>query len=60
VLSLWRKYLKDDGYSAVSEISWLTDTGEDEIEQYWVNAYSKIDAIKTSSQLLLEQRGDSQ
>lgn len=49
--------MKDDGYSAVSEISWLTDTGEDEIEQYWVNAYSKIDAIKTSSQLLLEQRG---
>jgi hypothetical protein len=23
-LSLWRKYLKDDGYIAVSEISWLT------------------------------------
>jgi len=45
-LLLWRKYLKDDGYIAVSEISWLTDTRPDEIEQYWVNAYSEIDTIK--------------
>ncbi|NLL39018.1 MAG: class I SAM-dependent methyltransferase [Clostridiales bacterium] len=41
-LSLWRKYLKDYVYIAVSEISWLTDTRPDEIEQYWMNAYSQI------------------
>ena len=35
-LTLWRKYLKDNGYIAVSEISWLTDTRPEEIEQYWV------------------------
>ena len=45
-LSLWRKHLKDDGYIAVSEISWLTDTRPGEIEQYWVNAYSEIDTIE--------------
>lgn len=45
-LSLWRKHLKNDGYIAVSEISWLTDTRPGEIEQYWVNAYSEIDTIE--------------
>ncbi|MGI5840024.1 MAG: class I SAM-dependent methyltransferase [bacterium] len=45
-LSLWRKYLKDDGYIAVSEISWLTDTRPEEIERYWVNAYPEIDTLE--------------
>lgn len=45
-LSLWRKYLKDAGYIAVSEISWLTDTRPVEIEQYWVSAYSEIDTVE--------------
>ena len=38
-LSLWKKYLKDNGFIAVSEISWLTGTRPEEIEKYWVNAY---------------------
>lgn len=45
-LSLWRNYLKDNGYIAVSEISWLTDTRPEEIEKYWVNAYPEIDTIE--------------
>ncbi len=45
-LTLWKKYLKNDGYIAVSEISWLTDTRPEEIEEYWVNAYSEIDTIE--------------
>ena len=45
-LSLWRKYLRDNGYIAVSEISWLTDTRPDEIEQYWVNAYLETDTVE--------------
>lgn len=52
-LSLWRKYLKDNGYIAVSEISWLTDTRPEEIEQYWVNAYPEIDTIENKSYQLL-------
>lgn len=45
-LSLSRKYLKDNGYIAVSEISWLTDARPGEIQQYWVNAYPEIDTIE--------------
>lgn len=45
-LSLWRKYLKSTGYIAVSEISWLTGARPEEVEQYWVNAYSEIDTIE--------------
>ena len=45
-LYLWRKYLKDNGFIAVSEISWLTDTRPEEIQQYWVNAYQEIDTIE--------------
>ena len=44
-LSLWRNYLKDNGYIAVSEISWLIDTRPEEIQQYWVNAYPEIYTI---------------
>ncbi|XYG86503.1 hypothetical protein QH637_14040 [Heyndrickxia coagulans] len=33
-LSLWRIYLKDKGYKAVSEILWLADTRPEEFSQY--------------------------
>jgi len=33
-LSLWRIYLKDKGYMAVSEILWLADTRPEEFSQY--------------------------
>lgn len=51
-LSQWRKYLKDNGYIAVSEISWLTDTRPLEIEQNWLNAYSEIDTIDKKLSIL--------
>lgn len=41
----WRKFLKDEGYIVVSEISWLTDKRPKEIEKYWTDAYSEIDTI---------------
>lgn len=51
-LTQWRKYLKDNGYIAVSEISWLTADRPTEIEQYWVNAYPEIDTIDTKLSLI--------
>lgn len=51
-LSLWSKYLKDNGFIAVSEISWLTDTRPEEIEQYWVNAYPEIDTIENKLSII--------
>lgn len=55
-LSLWKKYLKDQGYIAVSEISWLTDHRPEEIEQYWTNAYTEIDTVENKL-LILEKCG---
>lgn len=55
-LSLWRNYLKDNGYIAVSEISWLIDTRPEEIQQYWVNAYPEIDTIDNKLSVI-EKRG---
>lgn len=31
----WKQFLKPGGMIAVSEVSWLTDTRPDEIEQFW-------------------------
>lgn len=44
-LSEWRKFLKDGGYIAVSEVSWFTPTRPDEINNFWMDAYPEIDTI---------------
>ncbi len=41
----WRKFLKTDGYIAVSEASWFTDKRPSEIEEFWMDAYPGIDTI---------------
>lgn len=51
-LLLWKKYLKEEGYMAVSEISWLTESRPEEIEQYWVNAYPEIDTIENKLKVI--------
>lgn len=48
----WKKYLKDNGYIVVSEISWLTDNRPKEIEEYWANAYPEIDTIDTKLSII--------
>lgn len=45
-LTEWRRYLKDNGYIVVSEISWTTDERPAEIESYWIEAYSEIDTME--------------
>ena len=44
-LNEWRKFLKNDGYIAVSEASWFTEKRPAEIEEFWVDAYPGIDTI---------------
>lgn len=44
-LNEWRKYLKTDGYIAVSEVSWFTDERPNEINDFWMDAYPEIDTI---------------
>lgn len=41
----WRKYLKEGGYIAVSEVSWFTDDRPAEIEDFWMDAYPEINTI---------------
>lgn len=44
-LNEWRKYLKTDGYIAVSEVSWFTDERPNEINDFWMDAYPEIDTV---------------
>ena len=47
----WRKYLKTNGYVAVTENTWFTDERPAEIQAFWDAAYPGIDtaAAKVSS-----------
>lgn len=44
-LNEWRKFLKEGGYIAVSEVSWFTDEQPQEIVDFWKNGYPEIDSI---------------
>ncbi len=44
-LKEWRKFLKPEGYIAVSEASWFTNERPAEIEEFWQDAYPGIDTI---------------
>lgn len=44
-LSYWRRFLKKNGYIAVTEASWFTDERPAEIEDFWMDAYPEIDTI---------------
>jgi SAM-dependent methyltransferase len=44
-LKEWRRYLKVDGYIAVSEASWFTDERPSEIEEFWMSEYPGIDTV---------------
>ena len=48
----WREYLKPDGWLAVSEASWLTDSRPSEIEDFWNEAYPEVDTIANKVQQL--------
>ncbi len=41
----WRKFLKKNGFIAVSEASWFTEERPEEIEKFWMDAYPGIDTV---------------
>ncbi|MDR0447177.1 MAG: methyltransferase domain-containing protein [Treponema sp.] len=47
-LNEWRKFLKKDGYIAVTEASWFTEKRPEEIENYWVHHYPGITTISSN------------
>jgi len=44
-LRLWRNLLKQGGYLAVSEPSWLTNARPDAVQQFWNDAYDEVDTV---------------
>ncbi len=44
-LKLWRSYLKERGYIAVTEATWFTPERPAEINDFWMEAYPEIDTI---------------
>ncbi|NLV25474.1 MAG: class I SAM-dependent methyltransferase [Deltaproteobacteria bacterium] len=44
-LKEWRRFLKREGFIAVSEASWLTETRPEEIAGFWREAYPEIDTV---------------
>ena len=50
----WKDYLKPGGYIAVSEITWITNSRPDEIEEHWNNEYPEIDTASNKIKILEE------
>lgn len=48
----WRRFLKQGGYVAVSEASWLTEERPEAIEQFWMEAYPGIKRISENIDIL--------
>lgn len=46
-VTAWRKFLKPNGYIAVSEASWFTVERPKEIDDFWMANYPEMDLIST-------------
>ena len=51
-LKEWRKYLKKDGFIAITDASWFTEDRPREIEDYWMNHYPQITTIPANVSIL--------
>ncbi|MBN2685153.1 MAG: methyltransferase domain-containing protein [Pontiellaceae bacterium] len=54
----WRRFLKTGGLLVVSEITWLTDSRPEELQQHWSNEYPEIDTASAKISIL-EKHGYS-
>ena len=52
----WKDYLKIGGFLAVSEITWMTNSRPNEIEDFWTKEYPEID-IASNKIKILENNG---
>jgi len=50
----WKNYLKTGGFLAVSEITWITNSRPQEIEEFWNSEYPEIDTASNKIRLLEE------
>jgi len=54
----WNRFLKPGGVLVVSEITWITDTRPEEIQDYWSAEYPEID-VASAKIRILEKHGYS-
>jgi ubiquinone/menaquinone biosynthesis C-methylase UbiE len=57
-VAAWRRFLKPGGLLVASEITWLTDSRPEELEQYWQAEYPEID-VASAKIRILERHGYS-
>lgn len=55
-LQEWYRFIKPNGYIAVTEISWITNERPKEIEGYWQETYPEIDTVSNKIKQM-EQAG---
>jgi hypothetical protein len=48
----WKYFLKTGGYIVVSEITWITNSRPNEIEEHWNNEYPEIDTASNKIKIL--------
>lgn len=51
-LSEWKSYLKNDGYMAISHLTWLKESPPKEIFDYWKEEYPEITTIKNNLKVI--------
>ncbi len=44
----WNRYIRKNGYIAVTDSTWLTDTRPSEIESFWMDAYPQMDTLENN------------
>ncbi|WP_029903122.1 class I SAM-dependent methyltransferase [Prevotella sp. 10(H)] len=48
----WRRFLKQGGYIAVSEVSWITKERPQEIEEFWNRNYADINTVSNKIEVM--------
>ncbi len=51
-LSYWKRFLKEDGYIALTEATWFTDTPSVEAIQFWKECYPDIKTISGNEKII--------
>ncbi|WP_017221531.1 MerR family transcriptional regulator [Moritella dasanensis] len=51
-LESWKPFIKQDGYLVVSDLVWLTDSPDDEVQQFWLDAYPDMASVASRQQMI--------
>jgi len=51
-LESWKRFIKKDGYLVVSDLVWLTDSPDDEVHQFWLDAYPDMATVTNRHKMI--------